>query len=809
MAAGRRTRGWIPFVGLAAVLIGAMTGQAAVPLPGDRSLETVDFERHIMGLFGRAGCNMGSCHGSFQGKGGFRLSLFGYEPDKDYLAVTRDNLGRRLNAADPDASLLLLKATGQVEHGGGVRFSKNSWQYHVLRQWIRDGAPWRDGSGTVKAVTITPPDLNFKKAGEQITLKVEAQYGDGSTADITPFCDFRTNDDAVADVSTLGEARSLKPGSTAIIVSYRGNVLPVRVLIPTTLPDGFKYPRVAENNFIDREVFARLRLLNMVPSDLSSDEEFLRRVTIDTIGALPSPDDVRNFLADKDPNKRAKKIDDLLAHPMHAALWATKFSDITGNDTQSLELPVPLRPVKSQMWHDWFRKRVAENMPYDEIVKGVLCATSRDGKRAQEWYEQTKAIDAAGQKGFDTPYADRASLDLYWRRQQNVPIEQWGERTAAAFMGVRLECAQCHKHPFDRWSQAEYRAYANIFAQVSVGISPETRKELGSKIAPPPKGRNNPNVVQLRELFVLPRLGRMLPHPDTGKALPAQALGGPEIAPKAGEDARVLLFNWLRSPDNPFFARSFVNRVWGHYLGMGLVHPVDDFSLANPPSNDKLLNTLAKEFIEHNFDIRHIERVILNSRTYQLSSRTNQTNKLDKNNFARSYIRPMMAEVVVDVLNTALGTTENFGIPVARNPKGQPTPVIRPNMRAIEFGASQVQSQAVAYAFRVFGRPPRTSACDCERAMDPALPQKLFLMTDPNLLAKFNSPGSRLQKLLAGKMTDDEVLEELFLATLSRLPSAEDRKSFAEYRNDVDDRRTAFSDTLWALINTREFILNH
>jgi len=812
MAAGCCTRGWIPFVaGLAVIFLTATAADAAVPLPGARSLEQVDFERHVMGLFGRAGCNMGSCHGSFQGKGGFRLSLFGYEPDKDYLAVTRDNLGRRLNAADPDSSLLLLKATGQVEHGGGVRFSKGSWQYQVLRQWIRDGAPWSEGSGAVQAVTITPPELAFEKAGERITLKVQARFSDDSTADITPFCDFRTNDDAVADVSNLGEVKSLRPGSTAIIVSYRGNVLPVRVLVPTTVPPGFKYPRITANNFIDREVFARLRLLNMVPSELSGDEEFLRRVTIDTIGALPSPEDVRSFLADKNPNKRAKKIDDLLAHPLHAALWATKFSDITGNDTQSLEQPVPLKAVKSQMWHDWFRKRVAENMPYDEIVKGVLCATSRDGKSAEEWYEQTKTIDAASQKGFDTPYAERSSLDLYWRRQQNIPIEQWGERTAAAFMGIRLECAQCHKHPFDRWSQAEYRAYANIFGQISVGISPETRKELGSKIAPPKKGKANPNVPQLRELFVLPRLTRTMPHPDTGRPLPAQALGGPEISPKAGEDARVLLFNWLRAADNPFFARSFVNRVWGHYYGVGLVHPVDDFSLANPPSNDKLLNALAREFIDHKFDIRHIERVILNSRTYQLSSRTNDTNKLDKNNFARSYIRPMMAEVVVDVLNTALGTTENFGVPVNRNPKakGPMTPVLRPNMRAIEFGASQVQSQAVAYAFRVFGRPPRTSACDCERAMDPALPQKLFLMTDPNLLAKFNSPGSRLQKLLASKMSDEEVLEELFLATLSRLPSADDRKSFADYRNDVDDRRTAFSDTLWALINTREFILNH
>ncbi len=811
MFAAHQRGGWVPFAGcvagmLMATTLAAFPASAAVPLPRNATVEQVDFERHVMGLFGRMGCNMGSCHGSFQGKGGFRLSLFGYEPDKDYLSVTRDNFGRRLNPSDPDSSLLLLKASGQVEHGGGVRFSKGSWPYQVFRQWIADGAPWVAGSGTVKAIDLRPAELAFKKAGQQIALKVNAQFEDDSTADITCFCDFRTNDDAVAEVSALGEVKSLRPGSTAIIVSYRGNVIPVRVLVPMELKPGFAYPKVQVNNFIDRDVFARLRLLNMVPSELASDEEFLRRVTIDTIGCLPAPEEVRSFLSDKGPNKRARKIDELLAHPMHAALWATKFCDITGNDTTSLELPVQLRPVRSQMWHDWFRKRIADNMPYDQIVQGVLCATSRDGKSADEWFKQAKSIDEASLKSFHTDYAERGSLDLYWRRQQAVPIEQWGERTAAAFMGVRLECAQCHKHPFDRWSQAEYRAYANIFGQVAVGIAPETRKALGDKVNLPKKP--NQNVPQVRELFLSAKLGKMLPHPDTGKPLPARALGGPVINIEPGEDARAALFDWLRSADNPFFARSFVNRIWGHYLGIGIVHPVDDFSLANPPSNDKLLSAMAKEFIDKGFDIRHMERLVLNSRVYQLSSRTNATNKLDKSNFARSYIRPMMAEVVVDVLNSALGASENFGIPV--NPRGKITvPQIKPNLRAIEFGASQVQSQAVAYAFRVFGRPPRTSACDCERAMDPALPQKLYLMTDQNLLAKFNQPGSRLQKLLAGKMSDDLVLEELFLATLSRMPTAEDRQSFADYRREVPDRRAAFTDTLWALINTREFILNH
>src|SRR5262245_36388693 len=310
------------------LLLGALqfcfsTSFAGVDLPGGKKLDEVDFERHVMGLFGRMGCNSGSCHGSFQGKGGFRLSLFGYEPAKDYLSVTRDNLGRRVNPVDAERSLILLKATRQVEHGGGMRFSKGSWQYRVFLDWIKNGAQWNAGAGTVKKITLRPPELAFKKAGEERSIKVSATFADGYESDITPFTDFRTTDDSLADVSSFGVVKSLRAGSTAVIVSYRGNVLPVRVLVPMELPAGFKYPNVLEVSFIDREVFARLRLLSMVPSELSSDEEFLRRVTIDTIGQLPSPEDVRTFLADQSPEKRAKKIDELLAHPLHAALWAT------------------------------------------------------------------------------------------------------------------------------------------------------------------------------------------------------------------------------------------------------------------------------------------------------------------------------------------------------------------------------------------------------------------------------------------------------------------------------------------------------
>jgi hypothetical protein len=804
----------------AALILGLLSLQppasAAVQLPGGATVESVDFERHVMGLLGRAGCASGSCHGSFQGKGGFRLSLFGYDPAKDHHALVRDSAGRRVDLTRPEQSLALLKATGQSPHGGMTRFGKSSWQYRLFKTWIDQGAAWTPGSGTIASLEITPPEYAFGKPGETGTLTVTATFADGTKENITPFCDFRTNDDSVAEVSNLGVVKTLRPGDTAVVVSYRGSVVPVRVLVPAEAKPGFVYPKLPEVNYIDREVFAKLRRLNMVPSELSTDEEFLRRVTLDTIGTLPTPAEVRAFLADRSADKRKRTIDELLAHPMHAALWATKLCDITGNNTDTLENPAQRRPFLSQMWHDWFRKRLAANRPYDEIVKGVLTATSREGRDVDDYVKLIEKYEEAQDKGEKTAYADRETLDLFWRRQQRVPPEEWGEKTAAAFLGVRLECAQCHKHPFDRWTQADYRSYANVFVPVALAVPPADAKNYrtanqerqnrsqqrlnelrrqGKKVTSLP-------VAPLREVFIgTPGKGvRLLTRPDTGKPLPMQALGGPALEVKPGGDPRVPLWEWLRDPKNPFFARSFANRVWGHYLGVGVVHPVDDFSLANPPSNARLLDALARDFAESGYDIRKLEKTILLSRTYQLSSTPNETNRFDKNNYARSYVRPLMAEVVVDMLNAALGTAEKWA--PAEAPAGA---------RAIEVGASRVQNAGVNYVFRVFGRPPRTSACDCERAMDPALPQKLYLLADPNLKAKLDAPGNRLGALLKEKGDDVEALEELFLATLSRLPTEAEKQTFLDYkeRKSTKKRRTLFADTLWALINTTEFIFNH
>jgi hypothetical protein len=383
-----------------------------------------------------------------------------------------------------------------------------------------------------------------------------------------------------------------------------------------------------------------------------------------------------------------------------------------------------------------------------------------------------------------------------------VPIEQWGEKTAAAFLGVRLECAQCHKHPFDRWTQADYRAYANVFARVAFDVSPESQKLFRAENverAKPQTGKNAAPLPQLREVYVRANgtASTPLTDPATKKLLPPKALGGPVLTSDLSKDQREDLFAWMRDPDNPFFARSMVNRVWGHYFGTGIVHPVDDFSLANPPSNDRLLDALAKEFTTGGYDLRTLERKILLSRSYQLTSAPNETNRLDRTNYSHSYVRPMMAEVMVDVLNAALGAAENFGEEMP------------PGSRSIEVGASRLQNATVNYAFRIFGRPPRTTACDCERALEPGLPQKLFLMADPSVQQKLQAPQGRVRKLLAAEKDDDKVLDELCLATLARLPTAKERTAFAAHHARGKDRAAVFLDTMWALINTNEFVFNH
>jgi hypothetical protein len=774
-------------------LLAANTAAAGEP----SSLERVDFDRHVASLFGRLGCNAGACHGSFQGRGGLTLSLFGHDPARDYATLTRGAAGRRVDLIDPDRSLVLLKPTGQVPHEGGQRFSIGSWEYRVIRAWIAEGARREPGRAAVTGIAFRPGTVELERPGGTGQLRVVARFADGTEADVTPFCDMHVRDDAVAVAAPGGRVRGLRSGDTAVVASYNGQLASARILVPTGRD--VAVPKVAKCDLIDREVYAKLSRLGVAASGPASDAEFLRRVTLDVIGTLPAPEEVRAFLAERRPDKRERKIDELLGHPMHAALWATRFLDVTGCDVTAMEGPDELRPRRARMWHDWFRKRIAANTPYSEIARGVITATSRDGASAERWVAGETARMVALKTGTASDYADKPGLDLYWRRFAGghyVTVEPLAERTAEAFLGVRVECAQCHKHPFDRWTQADYRAFANIFADVQFGLSPEslsaTARLLDERRRTDPGGLLPPTP-RLSETYLCEYPSRRLADPATGQPIAPKALGGPELA--AAGDPRERFLAWVLEPDNPYFARSFVNRVWAVYFSAGLVDPVDGFSVANPPSNARLLDGLAAEFVAHGYNIRRLERSILKSRAYQRSSEPADGNQFDHRNFARAEPRPMMAEVLVDALNTALGVAGEVGPDAAKG------------ARAIEIATNRVWSPELARVFRIFGRPARAVVCDCERPKAPALPQTLFLIADEALLEKIKT--GRVKDLAASVRCDAEAVEELFLATLSRLPDREEFGSALDQIRRRRDRAKGFADVLWALINTREFVLNH
>jgi Protein of unknown function (DUF1549)/Protein of unknown function (DUF1553)/Bacterial Ig-like domain (group 2) len=803
---------------LLATIATAVTATAEEPirLPGGATLKAVDFERHVAPLLGQLGCNAGACHGSFQGKGGFRLSLFGYDPGMDYRALTRGSFGRRVNPSSPDDSLLLQKPTMQMPHEGGQRLKKDSWQHRIIRRWIADGAKRTAGSGNLRQLSLQPAELKLIEGRSQ-PLTVSAQFAHGSKEDVTPFCRFRVQNDAVALVSADGVVTAGVPGDTAVIAEYAGQFATMRVLVPVAASKRLPWPRAGTESgpyrvdgFIDDEVFAKLRQLGITPSERCSDADFLRRLTLDTIGRVPTPGEVRAFLKDARPDKRRRMVDRLLSHPMHAALWATRLCDIMGNDLDVLPGSQEMRPKYAKMWHDWLRRRIANNTPYDEIVRGILAATSRGKTPLKKWISRRAAMLRKARTSFDSDYARQPSLDLYWTR----PPDKLAEITAAAFLGVRIECAQCHKHPFDRWTQTDYRAFVNVFAPVQYGSSPELRAAVvdlldarrklraAGKPLPPPLPR-------LQEVF-LSRNVEWQKDPRTDAPLPPKALGGPVLSHPVAEaasfrtdagsvghvpgDARRELFRWLVRPDNPYFARTFVNRVWAHYFGRGLVHPVDDFSVVNPPSNAKLLDRLAREFVKSGFDIRRLERAVLNSQTYQLAAKPNRTNRWDRTNFSRAYVRALPAEVAVDSLVQATGIDLDFGRSV---PAGS---------RAIEVAPSRIGG-TLGRLFNIFERPARKTVCDCERRGDPSIRQSLFLMTDATVLKGIES--GRLKSLLASNRSDDAVIDELFLATFARFPSKEELAAIRKYVAKNADRRKAFTDVFWGLLNSREFLTNH
>lgn len=565
---------------------------------------------------------------------------------------------------------------------------------------------------------------------------------------------------------------------------------------------------------IDQRILERLSEDGITPSPASSDAEFLRRITQTTIGQLPTPDEVRDFLDDDRLDKRQRKIDELLGHPLHAAMWATRFCEMTGNADESLEGPDELKPRRAKMWHDWLRRRFADNTPYDELVRAILTATSRtEGESPERWIDQEAALVHAAKEGFDAAYADKPALELAWRRGVEgggYPSEEMAERVASNFMGVRIGCAKCHPHPFDKWTQQDYRAFANVFSQVRFDLSPEVREAIADRLDERRSKRARgealaPPLPRLSEVYLAEK-PHMLLDEASGDPLPAKALGGPVLEPAAcvtGSetinsgvvDFRARLMDWLGAPDNPYFARNIVNRVWSAHFGYGLVEPLDGFSTTSSPMYEALLQELADDFVEHDYDLRRLERLILNSSTWQASSTPNDTNRTDRRDFARAYVRMPPPHAVADMWHMAVDVPHQYGDGV---PAGS---------RAVEIAPSRLKGTRWETLLELFGRNQRLQACDCTPPPGPSIRKTLALMCDSTLLNGL--PLGRASRLSEAELSDKRVVDELFLSTLSRFPDAEERDTAEAHLASAADRSTACEDLLWSLINTQEFITIH
>jgi hypothetical protein len=805
------------------------------------------FSRHVAPLFSRLGCNAGVCHGAVKGQNGFRLTLFAADPALDHARVVREFGGRRVNLRNADQSLLLLKATGQLPHEGGKRLEVGSAEYQVLRQWLAAGAPLdRPETSAAPRLSVLLPSQTVKR-GTSFRLRVQAGFRDGTTEDVTALCSFESRDGTVATVDRLGNVKAIDVGETVVIARYRGDPVMAQVLVPAE-PQG-EFPTVKEYNFIDRNILAKLRRLNIHPADVCDDLTFLRRISLDVVGALPTPDDVRAFLADNSPDKRARKIDELLSRPGYAALWATKFSDILRPSQFDAKNGLN-ENASARRAYEWLRARLQENVHYDELTERILLATSVEGRPVEEWVQEVASYLAedGGKDANLKSYAKRRTLDLYWQRPSAAGVKGTLQ-IAHAFLGLRLECAQCHRHPYDVWQQDDLLSFANFFMPIGGAgagqTSPEIAKEADAlavqakqlreeakKLSEKAKDKalTKEEAGKLKESIKtandraqrLDSLAKRLkgtevrvlakaPFASVSSTLGSQKsesfrlLGEKQANPvAAGHDPRAVVIAWLRRPDNPYFARAMVNRVWAHYFGRGIIDPPDHLSPFNPATHPQLLAELSADFIKHGYDLKYLHRLILNSRTYQQSAKTNATSKLDSANYASFYLRRLPAEVLVDAVNHATAGKETY----------PPELFVPADALAVEVAGSTGMEQKKAtlhYAFHIFGRPLRSPdvQCDCERDATVTVVQALFLANHPTIQAKIAAADGRVARIAKTFPEARQAIEELHLWSLSRPPLEAELQACMTHLKSSPSYQRGLEDVLWGLLNTREFQLNH
>jgi hypothetical protein len=702
----------------------------------------VSFHNELIAALNVGGCNAGACHGTPSGKNGFRLSLRGYDPASDIIQLTRDVFGRRTESLHPESALIYLKALGRVPHEGGQRFQASSIPARVMRAWLSEGRhDDPPGSPTLQAVQVVPGSRVAKLPGKYQQLAVLAKYSDGSVRDVTRLTVFSSSDPAVADVSPTGLVEFSQGGEVAILCRYLLVMETVRLTYLEPKP-GFVWSNPPEQNYVDKHVFAKLKMLNIPPSDVCSDEEFIRRASLDLCGVLPTADEVKSFLANKDKDKRAKLIDSLLQRPEYADFWTLKWADVLRNNRKTVQLK------GAHVFQHWIRDHIVKDTPFDQVVREILTAQGST---------------------FTNPPANYYRIA---RDPQNL-----AETTAQLFMGIRMQCAKCHNHPFEKWTQDDYYSMAAFFARVKHKRDP---REPGP----------NP-MIPGSEIVYLARAGEVN-QPRTGQVMPPKIMGRPAPAIGPGKSRLEALAEVMTSPENPYFARSVVNRIWYHLNGKGIVDPVDDFRDSNPPANDELLDALAKDFVASKHDVKHVIRVIMTSRTYQLSAQTNDLNKDDNKYFSHAVTRLLPAEPLLDAICTATEVPEKFaGLP--------------PGTRAVQLPDGEVNHPFL----KTFGQPARELACECERESDSNLAQALQLINGPTVNDKLRNPNNRLGKLLARKLSDPEVLEQLYLATLSRLPNDGEVKAALAHIAKNADKRKAWEDVHWALLNSKEFLFRH
>ena len=695
----------------------------------------VSFRLDVMPVFMKAGCNTGGCHGSARGKDGFNLSLFGYDPEGDHYRLTREIVGRRVNLALPEESMLLTKNIGTAPHTGGKLFTKDSDLAQTLIRWLEAGAPNDDSAkvATCTSIEMLPKSLLLEGPDQKFKITVRAHYSDGTDRDVSNLALFLTSNESAAKIDKDGTISTGQRGEAFVMARFSTHTVGSQVIV---IPKALKYewPQIEEKNFVDQFVDQKIRNLRMIPSEVCNDETFLRRAYIDIAGLLPKSDEVAKFVADADPQKRAKMIDTLLSKPEFVDIWALKWSELlqvrTGQNQNG--------GYKTTLtYYNWLHDQLAKNVPINQIARTLISANGSN---------------------LENPAANYYNLET-------DPLKL-AEDAAQSFFGIRIQCAQCHNHPFDRWTMADYRGLVAFFTQIA-------RKD-----------GEDP-----REKIIFNSGGGEANHPVGGRVIPPKFPGGDEPDVK-GKDRRQVLADWIASPENPYFPRHIANLIWAQYMGRGIVEPVDDVRISNPASNPELLEALSKKIIEYNYDLRKTVRDVCNSRTYQLTTRPNETNALDERNFAHATIRRMRAEVMLDCINEVAETNDKYrGLPIGA--------------RAVEVADGKTSN----YFLTTFGRKDREGICSREE-VGPTLSQALHLINGDNVEGKI-AQGGVVKKLMDAKKTSREIVQELYVRTFGRQPTEAELVKLETHWGVTEEQPKVYNDIFWALLNAKEFMFNH